>query len=126
MNKTVRYFRRLPYRRLVERVSESDGSSYFVARIAEIPAIRIDGADREEALLKLDEVFDDFIAAMIENGDEIPEPRHFADWDPQASTAPVAVADARKGSSGNRSVVMPQSTHPWQLAEKSTGVLVSH
>ena len=73
--KTPKEYRRLPYRRLVEieRGAES-GRDHFVAYVEEIPWIRIPGDSREEALLNLDEMFDDCIQAMIDEGTEIPEP----------------------------------------------------
>lgn len=73
-SKDVAYYRRLPYTRKLELRQDGDGSVYFIARIKEIPALRIDGETREEALLKLDETFDDWIESMLEMGDEIPEP----------------------------------------------------
>ena len=73
----VSYYRALPYRRVVEQRTDSDGSTYFIARIAEIPPIRIHGQSREEALLKLDELFADVVESLLEMGEEIPEP---AQW----------------------------------------------
>lgn len=72
--KDVAYYRRLPYTRQVDLRRDSDGSVYYVARIKEMPSLRMDGETREEALLKLDETFDDWIESMLEMGDEIPEP----------------------------------------------------
>lgn len=74
MTKDLTYYRRLPYTRRVE-VRQDDSTTYFLARIAEIPFIRIHGASQEDALAALQEVFDDCIQAMIDSGDEIPEPR---------------------------------------------------
>jgi predicted RNase H-like HicB family nuclease len=53
---------------------DSDGSVYFLARFSEIPGLVTDGETREEALLKLDETFDDWVEMLIDNGDEVPEP----------------------------------------------------
>lgn len=72
--KDVSYYRRLPYTRRVEKREGSEGEPYYVARIEELPALRIDGETREKALHKLNESFDDFIDMMLEQGDEIPEP----------------------------------------------------
>jgi predicted RNase H-like HicB family nuclease len=74
-DKDVRYYRRLPYRRTVAPRRDSDGRVYFLAQLEEIPSIRIHGESREEALHKLDEVFDDLIESMLEEGAEIPEPQ---------------------------------------------------
>jgi predicted RNase H-like HicB family nuclease len=73
--RTTAYYRQLPYRREAHVVRDGeDQGEYYVARIAEIPWINIDGETREAALLRLDEIFDDCIETMIEAGDEIPEP----------------------------------------------------
>lgn len=72
--KTPAYYRRLPYRRLVEvERGEESGRDHFVAFIEEIPWIRMPGDSREEALLNLDEMFDDCIRAMLDEGVHIPE-----------------------------------------------------
>jgi predicted RNase H-like HicB family nuclease len=49
----------------------------FIARVREVPWIRAHGSTREEALLRLDQLFDDAIQAMIDAGDDIPVP---AQW----------------------------------------------
>ncbi|MGQ0813723.1 MAG: type II toxin-antitoxin system HicB family antitoxin [Gemmatimonadota bacterium] len=73
--KTPREYRLLPYRRLVEiERGEESGRDHFVAYIEEIPWIRVPGESREEALLNLDEMFDDCMQAMLDEGTEIPEP----------------------------------------------------
>jgi predicted RNase H-like HicB family nuclease len=68
------FYRALPYTRRVEKHTEPDGSVLYVARVAEIPPLRIHGSSPEEALKNLDEVFDDIIEAMIQGGEDIPEP----------------------------------------------------
>lgn len=72
---SIRDYRALPYSRVVELVTEEDGETYFIARIAEIPWIETDGENREEALLRLDGVFDDAIASLIESDDVVPVPK---------------------------------------------------
>jgi len=126
MTKNARFFRRLPYHRVTERVTDSDGLTYFIARVLEIPSMRIDGESREEALLKLDEIFDDFIEAMIQAGDQIPEPSHWPDWSETAVRAtPVeAPQDVVGEKAVNVPVVMPQPTRSWEIA-RSDGVLAT-
>lgn len=75
---TSRDYRRLPYRPVVELTEDPDGDAYFLARIAEIPPLRIDGTTREAALLTLDEMFDDFLQGLIDAGDEVPLPAEWA------------------------------------------------
>lgn len=70
----VQDYRALPYSREVELVVEEDGQVYFLARISEIPWVEADGETREEALLRLHEIFDDAIESMLESGDEVPVP----------------------------------------------------
>ena len=69
----VQEYRRLPYRRRVEKLDEEDGQ-YFVAFVEEIPWIRTFGDSGLDALYELDESFDDCILAMLEADDEIPRP----------------------------------------------------
>lgn len=75
MRQNASEYRRLPYRRLVRLHTDDDGRTYFIAQVAEIPPLKIHGDTREEALLRLDEIFDDIIESMIEAGEEIPEPQ---------------------------------------------------
>ena len=75
---TIDDYRKLPYTRRVERLTE-DGEVYFVAYVAEIPWIRIDGGSPEEALLKLSETFDDCVQTMLDAGDHVPTPVQWPD-----------------------------------------------
>ena len=68
------YYRALPYTRRIE-VVEDDGREYFVASIPELPGVRADGRNHIEALYHLDGAFSDYLDAMMEWGEEIPEPR---------------------------------------------------
>lgn len=72
--KDIAYYRTLPFTRRVEMREDRPGETYFLARVEELPGLRIDGATADEALLKLDETFDDWIEAMLDAGEEIPEP----------------------------------------------------
>ena len=78
MAKTADELRRLPYTRKVERVEEEDGI-YFVGFIAEIPSIRVFGESHHEARYFLEETFVDMLEAMVEEGDEVPEPPAWPD-----------------------------------------------
>lgn len=71
--KDVRYYRRLPYTRRVDIRTDAE-PVYYVASIAEIPFIMVDGDTPEEAVAKLAEMFDDCVAALIDSGEAIPEP----------------------------------------------------
>lgn len=68
---------KLPYTKQVEPRVDSDGTSYYVAWIEEIPSVRIDGDTREEALGKLVDCLEDFVAMMLAAGDEVPAPKRW-------------------------------------------------
>ncbi len=72
--KDLGYYLRLPYTRRVEPRTNSDGAGYFLARISEIPFVRAEGTTAAEALRRLEETFADCLQAMLDLGDEIPEP----------------------------------------------------
>lgn len=103
-------YRLLPYSRAVELVEE-DGSSYFVARVVDIPWIRIDGDTPTEALLKLDEIFDDCIESLLERGREIPAPTAWpAMWGGVNTVAPtVEHVEAAEVLSFD----VPSEVEPW-------------
>ncbi|HUP51812.1 MAG TPA: hypothetical protein VM198_05015 [Longimicrobiales bacterium] len=73
MTSDVKEYRQLPYTKVV-RKAEEEGITEFVAYIEEIPWIRVNADEREEAYLLLDETFEDALRAMLDAGDEIPVP----------------------------------------------------
>ena len=73
MSRDPEYYRRLPYRRVVE-MREEGGERYYLARLAEIPALGGDGRSEEEALRNLDQAFEDYLAVCLEEDLDIPEP----------------------------------------------------
>lgn len=79
MSRDPEYYRRLPYRRVVE-LREEDGEHYYLARVAEIPALGGDGRSEEEALRSLDEAFGDYLAVCLEEGLDIPGPTASRGW----------------------------------------------
>lgn len=74
MTKTPEHYRALPYTRLVRHIEEDSGETYFVAYVEELDGVEADGDTPNEALSNLADAFEDYLAAMIEWGDEIPEP----------------------------------------------------
>ena len=72
--KGVGYYRRLPYRRRLRIEQDEGGKEYFVAFIEKLPGVEADGPDAVTARANLIGAFDDYINAMLEWGDEIPEP----------------------------------------------------
>ena len=70
---TPEVYRSLPYTRVIERVTDEEGT-YYVARYVELPGLMADGETRAEAILHLSQAFDDYVNAHIEWGDPIPLP----------------------------------------------------
>lgn len=111
MGKDAAYYRRLPYRRVVVPVDEADGEHYYLAYVRELPSIEIHGDTPEEALLRLDEIFDDCVEAMIDAGEDIPEPDLWP-----SGYSPEKLREAGPGSPGkSRKVEAPKEDEvaPW-------------
>jgi predicted RNase H-like HicB family nuclease len=118
--KTLSHYRQLPYTRRIEPREDSDGTRYFVAWIDEIPFVKIDGATREEAFLRLSEIFDECILGMLEMGDQVPEP---ALWPlnlgmPPATDPRYITARPRPAPKERRITANP-TLEPWTVAPKS-------
>lgn len=91
MPKTAEYFRGLPYSKRVRIERDGDGPEYFVAYIEELDGVQADGETELEARRHLQDAFDDYVAAMLEWGDTIPEPQQ---W-PLEPITPEAIRAAR-------------------------------
>lgn len=72
--KNVDYYKRLPYTRRVELVEDDVDGRYYVARIIELDGVMADGPSEVQASARLDRALTSYIEAMLEFGDEIPEP----------------------------------------------------
>ncbi len=91
MNKTIDYYRSLPYTRLATPVDEGDGSRpYWVAYVVELTGCKTDGASKPEAMRNLDDAFDEFIEAKLAWGSAIPEPARIPHGKPIARGRVVA------------------------------------
>lgn len=73
MVRTLEFFRRLPYRRSCERVTDEAGA-YYVCAYPELSGLMADGSTRAEAFHNGETAFDDYIRARLAWGDEIPVP----------------------------------------------------
>lgn len=93
--KTAEQYRALPYTRLVRHVEEDSGETYFVAYVEELEGVEADGDTPNEALSNLADAFEDYLAAMIEWGDEIPEPVAWPESIGYTPAAEVATVDLR-------------------------------
>lgn len=67
------YYKRLPYRVEVERVSEEDGV-YYVASFPELGGVLSHGDTRLDALYYVRDAFDETILALLELEADIPLP----------------------------------------------------
>jgi len=72
--KDLTYYRLLPYER-EWTMRDQDGERYFVVRLKDLPAVAGDGSSRDEAAEDLRVAFDEFVAAWLEAGKDVPEPR---------------------------------------------------
>ncbi len=82
--KTLQDYRRLPYTLRTDLVKDSDGSEYWTAEYLELRGCKTDGTSEAEAVANVQELFDEYITARMERGNEIPGP----------TPSPVVVRDA--------------------------------
>lgn len=118
--KTLSYYRTLPYERVWEARS-GVGERYFLVRLAEAPFVAGDGATREEALAHLRQAFDDFILSRLETGLPIPqpnrpEPRQMEStlsvaWEPVAVEVPDSPAAIEEVSTEVPRTAAPAATY---------------
>ena len=80
-DKDLRYYRALPYTRRAQPVLE-DETTYWLARVAELPGCEVEGATKHEAFANLGEAFEDYIAGKLEWGSPIPEPTRWSQVGP--------------------------------------------
>ncbi len=70
----LQFYRALPYKRVLSRVSDESGD-YWVCRFPEIPGLFAEGDTRPAAVHNAFEAFDDTISVLLEIGHEVPMPR---------------------------------------------------
>ena len=73
--KTLEYYKRLPYRLHAYPMQDSDDSNYWIAEYVELRGCKTDGLTEGEAIVNVQELFDEYILDRIENQVEIPEPK---------------------------------------------------
>ena len=109
--KTADYFRSLPYTRRVRLEEEADGDAYFVAFIEELEGVEADGANPTEALANLTDAFEDYLSAMLEWGEPVPEPLSWPEslgWkDIEVVSAPADMAAASPVPEANEERLSP-------------------
>ncbi len=74
MEKNLDYYAKLPYTIILEQHDDAD-TSYWVARVAELPHCLITGDTPMEALKEIEEVKLDWIESNLEDGLPIMEPK---------------------------------------------------
>lgn len=73
MGKDLEYYSKLPYTITVEE-ADDNGSTYFIARVKELPHCLITGSTVEEARWEIRGVMLDWIQSNLNRGLPIPEP----------------------------------------------------
>jgi predicted RNase H-like HicB family nuclease len=66
------------------RLERDDRGEYFLAYIEELPGVEADGTTEFAARASLASAFEDYLAAMLQWGKQIPEPRQWPEslgWD---------------------------------------------
>lgn len=75
MKKTLEYYRGLPYHLRVTRfVEDEDQGLYYCASYAQLPEVKGIHQDRLVAVRLAKELFDSYIEAHLDWGEDIPEP----------------------------------------------------
>jgi predicted RNase H-like HicB family nuclease len=75
MKKDLAYYQGLPYHLEVSRfVEDEDGETYYCATYPRLPRVRGIHQDRASAVKLARELFDSYVEAQLEWGEDIPEP----------------------------------------------------
>ena len=72
--KDLKYYKDLLYQINTEPVTDSDGTHYWTAEYPLIQGCKTDGETREDAIVNVRELFDEFIETMLEENIKIEEP----------------------------------------------------
>lgn len=73
MEKTIEYYKELPYNFTIQHINDESGS-YYYGRILELDGCQSTGETFDEAFEGLEEAMEGYIETKLENGFEIPEP----------------------------------------------------
>ena len=105
----ISYYRQLPYQRIVDLIVDDD-QTYFVAKIKDLPWIQIHGETREDALHRLDEIFDDCIQSILDDDGEIPEP---VAWPADVGYVPHEKVAEIGAALDSVTFTYPEEADPW-------------
>lgn len=79
MNKTIEYYKSLPYNFIIQRVNDESGN-YYYGRVMELDGCQSTGETFDEAYESLQEAMEGYIETKIENGFDVPEPISMEDF----------------------------------------------
>ncbi len=74
MDKTLEYYRHLPYTIRTQPEKDSDGTDYWTAEYIELRGCKTDGSSEAEAIKNVQDLFDEHITIRLSKGTLIPEP----------------------------------------------------
>ena len=108
MKRDLAYFRGLPYEFYVDRfVEEEDGKIYYRAAYRELPAIQGVHQDSLLAINLARELFDSYVEAQLEWGNDLPEPA--PRFRAPGGQLKISTTDSSEGSDLSVSSVKPQT-----------------
>ena len=73
MEKTVAYYKNLPYNFVIQKMNDESGS-YYYGKVLELEGCQSTGDSYEEVWEGLQEAMEGYIETKLENGFAIPEP----------------------------------------------------
>jgi antitoxin HicB len=76
MTRTLEDYLKLPYTISIVHDSDDEGNEGFVASVEELPGCYSQGATLEEAAARITDAMQGWLSVALEDGREIPEPRH--------------------------------------------------
>ncbi|MCL4361693.1 type II toxin-antitoxin system HicB family antitoxin [Candidatus Dependentiae bacterium] len=74
-NKNLNYYRNLPWTYTVEEDKDNQGKKIYIISVNELPGIKTDAYDREEAFELIKEAMEAMFELYMEIGKKIPEPK---------------------------------------------------
>ncbi|WP_010632629.1 toxin-antitoxin system HicB family antitoxin [Sporolactobacillus vineae] len=115
MKKDLNYYLNLPYTEMVQKIKDESGE-YYYAQVLELDGCQSDGKTVPEALNNVHEAMEGYIAAKLEYGDHIPEPKSPNEYSgrlnlrlPKSLHQRLAAEAEREGVSLNQYMVMKLS-----------------
>jgi hypothetical protein len=118
MKRDLAYFRALPYTRRA-RLCEENGEFFWHAWIEELPGCEVDSASKAASFADLAEVFEDYIAAKLEWGSEVPLPTRWPNLNttdhpeaPASAVEQMRIEETTRAPSGASNQLESRETLP--------------